>query len=95
MSSCANVVAAGFTNYFVSDSANGGQESRQQVWIQVRAARPRVPAGWTVVLKTTGDDTFQYSSPYWTDPTTVLNEDTDPSAPGNAKYPKFNSQQVG
>ena len=87
-------MGAGYTNYFVSDSADGGQEARMQVWIQVRVARPRVPAGWTVVLKTNGDDTMQYNSPYWTDPSTVLNEDTDPAASGNAKYLKFNTQQV-
>ena len=53
----------------------------------------RVPDGFTVVLKT-GDDTFQYSSPLWTDRSTVLNEGSDPSSAGNAKYRKFNSQQL-
>ena len=87
-------MGSGFTNYFVSNDENGGQESRQQIWILVRTASPRVPDGFTVVLKTNGDDTFQYSSPLWTDRSTVLNEGSDPSSAGNAKYRKFNSQQL-
>jgi len=41
-----------------------------------------VPPGWTVILKTDGDDTFQYASPYWTDTASVLAETTDPEAAG-------------
>ena len=41
-----------------------------------------VPPGWSVVLKTNGDETFQYNSPYWTDITTVLDETSDPETPG-------------
>jgi hypothetical protein len=49
----------------------------------VQLARAQVvPPGWSVVLKTNGDETFQYSSPYWTDTTTVLDEASDPEAPG-------------
>ena len=40
-----------------------------------------VPPGWTVVLKTDGDETFQYNSPYWTT-ADVLDEASDPEAPG-------------
>ena len=87
-------MGGGYTNYFVNDVANGGLESRQQVWIYVRAAAARVPAGWTVVLKTNGDDTFAYAADYWTDASTTLNENADPAAVGNAKYPKFNHQQL-
>ena len=31
-------IGAGYTNYFVSNTANSGQESRQQVWVFVRQA---------------------------------------------------------
>ena len=85
-------MGAGWTNYFVSDTANGGQQSSGvQAWVKVRTAPDCVPPGWTVVMKTNGDDTFQYSSPYWTDATTVLHETTHPSTAGNAKYPAFNT----
>ena len=61
------------------------------VLLQGQLARSQaVPPGWRVVLKTNGDDTFQYSSPYWTDTTTVLDDSSDPEAPGNAKYAKYN-----
>jgi hypothetical protein len=33
-------MGAGYTNYFVSDNADGGQEARMQVWIQTRVAGP-------------------------------------------------------
>ena len=46
---------------------------------------------WAVVLKTNGDDTFQYDSDYWTSSTNVLNEGSDPSQVGNAKYAEYNS----
>eukprot|EP01043_Picozoa_sp_COSAG02_P100226 COSAG02_NODE_36317_length_456_cov_0.865546_1_plen_152_part_11 len=52
----------------------------------------RIPSGWVVVLKTDGDDTFRYSSPHWSDTTTELNAKSNPAAPGNAKYPAYNSQ---
>lgn len=86
-------MGAGYTNFFVDDVANNGHESRQQAWIMVRHAAPKVPAGWTVVLKTNGDDTFQYNSPYWTDTATVLNEDQDLLVVGNAKYSAYNTQE--
>ena len=43
----------------------------------------QVAAGYyhTVVLKTDGDETFQYNSPYWTT-ADVLDEASDPEAPG-------------
>lgn len=84
-------MGAGWTNYFVNDHANGGQENHLQAWIKVRTAADCVPPGWTVVMKTNGDDTFQYSSPLWTDASTVLHETTHPSTAGNAKYPEFNT----
>ena len=71
-------MGAGWTNFFADDTANNGHELRQQAWIMVRHAEPRIPAGWTVVMKTAGDDTWEYSSPLWTDDTSVLNDDTDP-----------------
>ena len=49
--------------------------------------------GWTVILKTNGDDTFQYDSSYWTSTANVLNEDSDPYAPGNAKYSEYNTMR--
>ena len=56
------------------------------------AAAQAVPGGWTVVLKSNGDDTFQYASPLWTDASTVLDASSDPAAPGNAKYEAYNTQ---
>ena len=56
------------------------------------AAAQAVPGGWTVVLKSNGDDTFQYASPLWTDASTVLDASSDPEAPGNAKYEAYNTQ---
>jgi hypothetical protein len=87
-------MGAGWTNYFVNSNANGGSEQRLQAFIKVRAAPDCVPPGWTVVLKTDGDDTFQYSSPHWADSTSVLNPTTHPSQPGNAKYPEYNTVMV-
>ena len=55
-------------------------------------SRLLVPAGWTVVLKSNGDETMQYSAPYWTDTTTVLNDDQDMLEIGNAKYSAYNTQ---
>ena len=45
---------------------------------------------WVVVLKTDGDATFAYSSSYWSDDA-LLNEHSDPLAPGNAKYAEYNT----
>lgn len=45
------------------------------------------------MLKSNGDRTFEYSSPHWTDSTTVLNPTSHPSQAGNAKYPAFNTVQ--
>jgi hypothetical protein len=73
-------VGSGWTNYFVSSDANSGHEQSLQAFVKVRAAADCVPPGWTVVLKTNGDDVFQYNSPHWTDSTTVLNPTTHPSA---------------
>jgi len=84
-------MGAGYTNFFADNTANNGHESRQQAWIMVRHAVPKVPAGWTVVMKTTGDDTWQYSSTLWTDPTSVLNDDEDVLQVGNAKYSAYNT----
>ena len=86
-------MGAGYTNFFVSDTANDGHEARQQAWIMVRHAVPKVPAGWTVVLKSSGDETFSYSSPHWSDTSTVLNEDQDVLEVGNAKYSAYNTQE--
>lgn len=56
-------------------------------------AAPSSSSGWTVILKTNGDDTFQYDSSYWTSTANVLNEDSDPYAPGNAKYSEYNTMR--
>ena len=45
------------------------------------------------MLKTSGDDVFQYSSPLWSNDE-VLNEHSDPTAPGNAKYPEYSSVRI-
>ena len=47
---------------------------------------------WTIILKTDGDDTFQYNSNLWTDGSGVLNEDSPRVDAGNAKYPEYQSQ---
>eukprot|EP01043_Picozoa_sp_COSAG02_P012962 COSAG02_NODE_511_length_20858_cov_21.570837_4_plen_4757_part_00 len=52
-----------------------------------------IPEGWAVILKTTGDRTFSYSSVHWHDTSTLLDPTSDPSAPGNAKYQAYNEQQ--
>jgi len=52
---------------------------------------PAVPAGWSVAMKTAGDDVWRYDSPLWADGS-VLDAESDPLAPGNAKYPAYNSQ---
>eukprot|EP01043_Picozoa_sp_COSAG02_P005369 COSAG02_NODE_145_length_34010_cov_7.359696_2_plen_917_part_00 len=51
-----------------------------------------VPYGWTVILKTNGDPTFQYSSPLWSDTESVYNPTSEPHRPGNAKYAAYNTQ---
>ena len=48
--------------------------------------------GWTIILKTNGDDTFQYDSSYWTNSASTLNDDSDPSQVGNAKYGAYNTE---
>ena len=93
-------MGAGWTNYFVNDAEDGGSESRQQAWIMVRnAAHPgnTGPGGqhfgeWTVVLKSDGDETFQYSSPLWGSDE-LLDPGSDVNSPGNAKYEAYNSQE--
>merc|ERR1711871_985537 len=47
--------------------------------------------GWKLALKSNGDSTFGFSSAYWEN-TNLLNEGSDPLAPGNAKYDVFNTQ---
>ena len=42
-------------------------------------------------MKTAGDDVWRYDSPLWADDS-VLDAESDPLAPGNAKYPAYNSQ---
>ena len=49
--------------------------------------------GWRVILKSDGDDTFQYDSPHWGDVGSVVNEEEDPNLDGNAKYPEYNTMQ--
>ena len=86
-------MGAGYTNYFVSSSANSGHEVRAQAWVLIREnTDPYIPEGWSVVLKTDGDGTFAYDSPHWGSSTTVLNSHTDPLAPGNAKYAAYNTR---
>ena len=46
---------------------------------------------WTVVLKSDGDETFQYSSPLWGSDE-LLDPGSDVNSPGNAKYEAYNSQ---
>ena len=47
-------------------------------------------SAWTVIMKTNGDSTFQYDAEYWGD-SRVLNVQSDPLDPGNAKYEAYNS----
>jgi len=87
-------IGAGWTNWFVNNQRDGGAEARLQAWVKVRAAKDCVPPGWTVVMKMSDadrDETFAYSSPHWTDPSSVLNEHTLPSSTGDAKYGAFNT----
>ena len=76
---------AGWTNHFVDQTPNAEQNKLKQAWIFVLTAATLVPDGWAVVLKTNGDTTFSYSSPYWWDDQT-LHPDSNPTEPGNAKY---------
>ena len=86
-------MGAGFTNYFVSNDSNSGHEQRVQAWVLIReSSAPFIPEGWSVVLKTDGDPTFAYDSEHWTSSITVLNPHDEPTAPGNAKYAAYNTQ---
>ena len=45
----------------------------------------------TTILKTDGDDTFQYNSAFWTSSTSTLNPSSNRTDPGNAKYAEYNT----
>eukprot|EP01051_Picozoa_sp_SAG22_P019423 SAG22_NODE_3579_length_1633_cov_1.118644_2_plen_179_part_00 len=53
----------------------------------------QVDPGWTIIMKTNGDTTFEYGSSHWGSITSVLDPNSDRTAAGNAKYPEYNTME--
>ncbi|HIA05084.1 MAG TPA: hypothetical protein EYN66_24840, partial [Myxococcales bacterium] len=86
-SSCLTILEQGFSRgdgvYWVDPNGKDSQDS-----IQVYCDMTRNGGGWTLLLKMTGDTTFRYSSPLWTNDRLLLSHDIS-TAPENAKYPSY------
>jgi hypothetical protein len=85
--SCRTILEQGFSRgngiYWVDPN---GKESTDS--IQVFCDMTRHDGGWTLLIKVTGDRTFRYSSPLWTNKR-LLNEHEISIQPKNAKYSSY------
>jgi hypothetical protein len=84
--STSSEMGGGWTEYFASGAGtcNANSAQAKNVWLYVLPQ----PELWKLAMKTNGDSTWGYSESIW-ESDTLLNENQEPNAAGNAKYAEY------